>query len=51
MQGTAKSLFFGPGPGTTWQFPKDMTYDVIEHAAVNEDQAERIYQKWQHHKK
>ncbi|CAF4400506.1 unnamed protein product [Rotaria sp. Silwood2] len=29
----------------------DMTYDVMENAAVNEDQAERIFQKWQHRKK
>ncbi|CAF1211826.1 unnamed protein product [Rotaria magnacalcarata] len=29
----------------------DINYDVTENTAVNEDQAERIYQKWQHRKK
>ncbi|UJR24167.1 hypothetical protein I4U23_027133 [Adineta vaga] len=29
----------------------NMTYDVMEHAAVNEEQADRIYQKWQNRKK
>ncbi|CAF4364414.1 unnamed protein product, partial [Rotaria sordida] len=45
--GTSTASFGVDGAASTARAEADMTYDVIENAAVNEDQAERIYQKWQ----
>ncbi|CAF1343639.1 unnamed protein product [Rotaria sordida] len=49
--GTSTASFGVDGAASTARAEADMTYDVIENAAVNEDQAERIYQKWQQRKK
>ncbi|CAF3792581.1 unnamed protein product [Rotaria sp. Silwood1] len=48
---TSTELFGADGAPPTARAEADMTYDVTENAVVNEDQAERIYQKWQHRKK
>ncbi|CAF0760651.1 unnamed protein product [Adineta steineri] len=48
---TSTESFGANGAAMGTEKEANINYDVAENVAVNEDQAERIYQKWQHRKK